>query len=48
MTARFVDTNVAAVLPSTDVAEERETSIARELLNDRDRVLSMQVLRDIS
>lgn len=46
MTARFVDTNVLLYAVSTDAAEQRTAAIARELLNDRDLVLSVQVLQE--
>ena len=46
MTARFVDTNVLLYAVSTDAAEERKASVARELLTDRDLVLSVQVLQE--
>jgi predicted nucleic acid-binding protein len=46
MTARFVDTKVLLYAVSTDAAEQRKAAIARELLNDRQLVLSVQVLQE--
>ena len=46
MTARFVDTNVLLYAVSTDAAEQRKSAVARELLSDRQLVLSVQVLQE--
>ena len=43
---RFVDTNILLYSISTDPAEERQASIAADLLQSRDLVLSVQVLQE--
>lgn len=46
MTARFADTNVLLYAVSGDPGEEQKARIARELLTDRELVLSVQVLQE--
>ena len=43
---RFVDTNILLYAVSTAAAETRKAAIARELLNDADLALSVQVLQE--
>ncbi len=43
---RFVDTNILLYVVSTAEEERRKAAIARELLNDPDLALSVQVLQE--
>ncbi len=45
-TVRFVDTNVLLYGVSTDPAEEAKSTLARELLSERDLAVSVQVLQE--